>query len=71
MKFASLALIAGRDLLVRPGTMRDRAFEQSTIFEVISEDRFEEIEIRNRFGIFQNARNYKQNAGSLSKSSRR
>src|ERR1041385_4945186 len=51
--------------------MRDGAVEQSTIFEVIGEDRFQEIQIRNRFGIFQNELNYKQNAGSLSKSSRR
>src|ERR1044072_9556471 len=47
--------------------MRDGAFQQSTIFEVISEDRFEEIKIRSRFGIFQNALNYKQNAGSCLK----
>ena len=67
MQFACLALIARRHLLVCPRTVRDGAFEQSTIFEVISEDRFEEIQIRNRFGIFQNALNYKQNAGSLSK----
>ena len=67
MEFACLALIARRHFLVCPRTVRDGAFEQSTIFEVISEDRFEEIQIRNRFGIFQNALNYKQNAGSLSK----
>src|ERR1041384_7227694 len=71
MEFACLAFITGRDLLVCPGTMRDGAFQQSTIFEVISEDRFEEIEIRNRFGIFQNELNYKQNAGSCLKSFRR
>ena len=71
MELAGFALVAGRDLLVCPGTMRDGAFQQSTIFEVIGEDRFEEIQIRSRFGIFQSAQNYMQNAGSLSKSFRR
>src|SRR5689334_21744040 len=60
MEFACLALVSGRDLLVCPRTMRDGAFQQCTIFKVISEDRFEEIQIRNRFGIFQNGMNYKQ-----------
>src|SRR5689334_1819743 len=71
VKLACFPLVAGRHFFVCPGTMGDGAFQQSTIFEVISEDRFEEIEIRSRFGIFQNAPNYKQNAGSLSKSFRR
>ena len=71
MEFACLALVAGRNFLMRPGTMRDGAFQQSTIFEVISEDRFEEIQIRSRFGIFQNALNYKQTPEACLKSSRR
>src|SRR6185437_10651639 len=71
VEFACLALIAGRHLLVCPGAMRDGAFQQSTIFEVIGEDRFEEIQIRSRFGIFQNVLNYKQNAGSCLKRFRR
>ena len=58
MEFACLAFIARRDLLVRPRPMSDGAFEQSTIFEPVREDRFEEVEIGNRFGIFQNGVNY-------------
>ena len=51
-------LVSRRYLLVRPGAVSDRSFEQSTICEVISQNRFEEIEIGNRFGILQNALNY-------------
>ena len=69
MEFACLALIARRHLLVCPRTVRYGAFEQSTIFEVISEDRFEEIQIRNRFGIFQNGLNYKQTPEACLKAS--
>jgi hypothetical protein len=38
--------------------MSDGAFEQSTIFEIVGENRFEEVQIRNRFGIFQSAVDY-------------
>ena len=34
------------------------AFEQSSIFEVVSQNRFEEVQIGNRFRIFQNTANY-------------
>jgi hypothetical protein len=36
----------------------DGAFQQSAISEVIGQNRFEEVKIGNRFGIFQNALNY-------------
>ncbi len=55
MQFARLELVAGRDFLVRPRAMCDGSFEQRTIFEFVSENRFEEVQIGNRFGIFQNA----------------
>ena len=55
MKLAGLSLVSGRDFLVRPRAVSDGAFEQSTFFEFVSEDRFEEVEVRNSFGIFQNA----------------
>src|ERR1041384_4645825 len=60
MKFARLLLVAGRNFLVRPRTMRDGPFEQSTIIEFIRQDGLEEIQIGNRFGVFQNTLNYKQ-----------
>lgn len=58
MEFTSLPFVARRNFLVRPGAMRDRSFEQTTIFEVVRENRFEEVEVRSRFGIFQNAVDY-------------
>ena len=58
MEFASLPLVTGRNFLVRPGTVCDSAFEQSTIFEVVRENRFEEVQIRSSFGILQSAVDY-------------
>ena len=55
MKFTCLLFVSWRYLLVGPRTVSDGPFEQSTIFEVVSKNRFEEVQIRNRFGIFQNA----------------
>ena len=60
VQFASFELVAGRNFLMRPRAVRDGPFEQRAIVEFVSENRFEEIEIGNRFGIFQNRRNYKQ-----------
>ena len=59
-KVEGLVGYARRNFLVRPGTVSDSAFEQRSIFEFVSENRFEKVEIRNRFGIFQNALDYKQ-----------
>ena len=58
MEFACLELVTRRDFLVRPRAVSDSAFEQSTIFELVSENLFEEVEVGNRFGIFQNGVNY-------------
>ncbi len=58
VKFTCLPFVSGRYFLVRPRTVSDGPFEQSTIFEVVSKNRFEEVQVRNRFGIFQNALNY-------------
>ena len=60
MKFARLLLVAGRNLLVRPRTMSNRSFEQSTIIELVSQNGLEEVQIGNRFGVLQNGVNYKQ-----------
>ena len=58
MKFASLPLVTWRNLLMRPRTVSDGTFEQSTIFEFVIENRFEEVQIRDRFGILQSAVDY-------------
>ena len=58
MEFAGLTFVTRRNLLMRPRAVSDGAFEQSTIFESISENRFEEVQVRNSFGIFQNAPDY-------------
>jgi hypothetical protein len=51
--------------------MGDGSFQQRTIFELVSENRFEEVQIGNRFGIFQNTVNYKQTPeGCLNRSLR-
>ena len=60
MEFARLELVAGRDFFMRPRSVCDGTFEQRTICEFVSENRFEEVQIGNRFGIFQNTGNYKQ-----------
>lgn len=60
MQFARLLFIARRNFLMRPRTMCDRAFEQSAIIEVVCQDGLEEVQIGNRFGVLQNAVNYKQ-----------
>lgn len=69
MKLASLPFVTWRNFLVRPRTVRDGSFEQSTIFEVVGKNRFEEVQIRYRFGIFQSTVDYNK-AGSLSKKRR-
>ena len=66
VQFASLQFITRRDFLVCPRAMSDGSFEQRTIFEIVGEDRFKEVEVRIRFGILQSGPNY-NNAGSLSK----
>ena len=48
MKLARLLFVAGRNFLMRPRTVSDGAFEQSTIFELVSQNRFEEVQIGNR-----------------------
>ena len=58
MKFASLPFVTRRNFLVCPRTMSDRPFEQRTIIEVIGENRFEEVEVRIRFGVLQSAVDY-------------
>lgn len=58
MELAGLELVAGRNFLVRPGTMSNSTFEQSTIFEVVGKNRFEEVEVGNRFRILQSAADY-------------
>ena len=55
VQFARFELLTGRDFLMRPRPVCDGPFEQRTIFESVSENRFEEVQIGNRFGIFQNA----------------
>src|ERR1044072_9873248 len=60
MKFPRLLLVARRNFLVRPRTMSDCSFEQSTIIELVGQDGLEEIQIGNRFGVLQDAVNYKQ-----------
>ena len=55
VKFARLVFVAGRNFLMRPGTVRDGPFEQSTIFKLVSQNGFEESEIGNRVRILQNA----------------
>jgi hypothetical protein len=43
VQFAGLAFVSRGNFLVGPRTMSDGPFEQSTIFEVVRENRFEEI----------------------------
>lgn len=38
--------------------MRDGPLEQRAIFEVVIQNRFEEIEVGNRFGVFQSVQDY-------------
>jgi hypothetical protein len=63
MKFPRLPFVSWRNFLVSPGTVCDGPFEQSTIFEVVRENRFEKVQIRSRFEVFQNARNYTKEEG--------
>ena len=58
MQLARLVIVAGWNLLVGPRTMSDCSFEQSPIFKLVIQNRFEEIEVRNRFGVFQSSTNY-------------
>ena len=60
MQFARLEFVAGRYFLMRPRAVGDGSFEQRAIFESVSENRFEEVQNGNLFGIFQNTVNYKQ-----------
>ena len=46
MKFARLLLVAGRNFLVRPRTMRDGTFQQGTIVKLVTENGFQAVEIR-------------------------
>src|ERR1700750_2995292 len=45
---------------MRARAVGDGSSEQRAIFESVSENRFEEVQIGNLFGIFQNTVNYKQ-----------
>ena len=45
---------------MRPRAVGNGSFEQRAIIEAVSENRFEEVQIGNLFGIFQNTVNYKQ-----------
>jgi len=45
---------------VRPRTVGDGPFEQSTIVELVSQNGLEEIQIGSRVGVLQNGLNYKQ-----------
>ena len=58
VQFARLELVTGSDPLVGPRTMGDRPFEQRSIFEVVIQNRFEEVEVRDRFGVFQSVQDY-------------
>ena len=63
MQLASLPFITGRNFFVCPRTVSNGAFEQSTIFEIVRENLFEEIEIGIRFGTFQSAPDYNKRRG--------
>ena len=65
---APAVFVAGCNLLVGPRTMSDGSFEQSTIFELVSQNRFEEVQVRNRFGVFQSSTNYSKRRKLVSKS---
>ena len=58
MQLARLVIVAGCNLLVGPRTMCDCSFEQSPIFKLVIQNRFEQIEVRNRFGVFQSSTDY-------------
>ena len=58
MQFARFELVARCDALVGPRTMSDRTFEQRSIFEAVIQNRFEEVEVRDRFGVFQSVQDY-------------
>ena len=60
MKFARLLLVARRYFLVCPRAMCDGPFEQSKIIELVRQNGLEEFQVGNRFGVLQNALNYKQ-----------
>jgi len=60
MKFACLLLVARRNFLMGPRPVSDGPFEQSTIIELVSQNGLEEVQIGNRFGVLQDALNYKQ-----------
>ena len=38
-----------RHLFVRPGTVRDRALKQRAVAEVVTQDSFQKVQIRNSF----------------------
>jgi hypothetical protein len=58
VQFTSLEFVTRGNFLVSPRTMSDGPFEQSTILKVVRENRFEEIQVGSRFGIFQSALDY-------------
>src|SRR6185503_1428834 len=71
VQFARLEFIAWRYFLMRPRAVGDGSFEQRAIFESVSENRFEEVQIGNLFGIFQNTVNYKQTPEACHRTERR
>ena len=58
MQFAGLEFVAGSYFLMSPRAVCDGSFEQRAIFKFVSENRFEEVQIGSRFGIFQDALDY-------------
>ena len=60
MKLTCLLFVARRNFLVGPRTMGDGPLEQVKIVKLVSQNGLEEVEIGNRFGVLQNALNYKQ-----------
>lgn len=52
MKLTRLILSARSNLLVGPGTMRDGSFQQRAILKFITENAFQEVEIRNFDSLF-------------------
>jgi hypothetical protein len=46
MELTRLVLGSGRDLFVRPRAMRDSPFQQGTVLKLVTEDRFQAVEIR-------------------------
>lgn len=68
VQLARLSFVTRRNFFMCPGTVSNCAFEQSTICEVIRKNRFEEVQIGSRFGIFQSAVDYNKRRKLVEKS---